>query len=86
MPLDLSWEIWKFQKEGYSTKFFETKKLIFTRKVPMSELLQYSKKPLTKSLLKLNNQSSKEAVNTFKCKLSFFFMKNEMLKHYKNKL
>lgn len=67
-PLELSWEIWKFQVDGYSTKYFEMKKKhLFKRKVPVSELLQYSTKPLTKSLLKLNHQCSKEAINTFKC-------------------
>jgi RhoGAP domain/MyTH4 domain/WW domain len=69
LPAPLRLDISKFQMEGFATQHFRTvkKRRGFTKKVvPMSELIQWGSKTISKSLLEQSKDHNSSAVNCFK--------------------
>jgi hypothetical protein len=63
----LKQEINLFQLEDYAKKYFQTaRKGVFKRSIPLKNLLKWSKDTISRSLLKLKDKHSKEAVGIFK--------------------
>ncbi|KAI8884398.1 Rho GTPase activation protein [Backusella circina FSU 941] len=67
LPISLKNEINQFAIDGYAKKFFAThKKGLFRRRVPMYEMLKWTKDSINQPLLLSNKQFTKEALKCFK--------------------
>ncbi|KAH0790796.1 RhoGAP domain containing protein [Histomonas meleagridis] len=75
LPTDIRDDIQKFQVEDYAKQFFREhrKRRVFSRKLVSAEqMTQFSKEPLTSSLIKLSNPADqKNAVKCFKLILTY---------------
>eukprot|EP01129_Flabellula_baltica_P011559 TRINITY_DN5090_c0_g1_i1.p1 TRINITY_DN5090_c0_g1~~TRINITY_DN5090_c0_g1_i1.p1 ORF type:complete len:521 (-),score=96.30 TRINITY_DN5090_c0_g1_i1:13-1530(-) len=68
MDISLQDDIHKFALEGYAEQYFRARKkkrLIFNRKIPVSELLQYTDEPITHTLLNLKEEFVEVGIECF---------------------
>ncbi|KAI9266631.1 hypothetical protein BDA99DRAFT_480334 [Phascolomyces articulosus] len=68
LPTSLQQEINQFAIDGFAKKYFATHKkgLIFRRRVPMNEMLQWTKDSIKQPLIMLNKDLYKDALKCFK--------------------
>ncbi|KAI9493892.1 hypothetical protein BDB00DRAFT_821151 [Zychaea mexicana] len=68
LPTNLKQEINQFAIDGFAKKYFATHKrgLIFRRRVPMNEMLQWTKDSIKQPLIMLNKDLYKDALKCFK--------------------
>ncbi|ORE17755.1 Rho GTPase activation protein [Rhizopus microsporus] len=67
LPAGLQQEINKFAIDGFAKKYFAThKKGLFRRKVPMNEMLKWTKDSLRQPLIMMNKELYKDALKCFK--------------------
>ncbi|GAB5593534.1 hypothetical protein Unana1_08434 [Umbelopsis nana] len=67
LPANLQREITQFAIDGFAKKYFSThKKGLFRRKVPMEEMLQWTKDSIKQPLMMLNKDLYKDALKCFK--------------------
>ncbi|KAI8061754.1 hypothetical protein BC940DRAFT_370513 [Gongronella butleri] len=67
LPIGLKQDIKKFAIDGFAQKYFSThKKGLFRRKVPMTEMLQWTKDSIKKPLIMMNNDLYKDVIKCFK--------------------
>ncbi|KAI9285037.1 Rho GTPase activation protein, partial [Umbelopsis sp. AD052] len=67
LPANLQREITQFVIDGFAKKYFSThKKGLFRRKVPMEEMLQWTKDSIKQPLMMLNKDLHKDALKSFK--------------------
>ncbi|KAI8139231.1 hypothetical protein BJV82DRAFT_255614 [Fennellomyces sp. T-0311] len=68
LPTSLQQEINQFAIDGFAKKYFATHKrgLIFRRRVPMNEMLQWTKDSIRQPLIMLNRDLYKDALKCFK--------------------
>ncbi|CAO3695182.1 unnamed protein product [Umbelopsis ramanniana] len=67
LPANLQQEITQFAIDGFAKKYFSThKKGLFRRKVPMEEMLQWTKDSIKQPLMMLNKDLHKDALKSFK--------------------
>ncbi|ORX62916.1 hypothetical protein DM01DRAFT_1331024 [Hesseltinella vesiculosa] len=67
LPIGLKQDIKKFAIDGFAQKYFSThKKGLFRRKVPMTEMLQWTKDSIRKPLIMMNNDLYKDVSKCFK--------------------
>ncbi|KAH8549091.1 Rho GTPase activation protein [Umbelopsis sp. PMI_123] len=67
LPVNLQREITQFAIDGFAKKYFSThKKGLFRRKVPMEQMLQWTKDSIKQPLMMLNKDLHKDALKSFK--------------------
>ncbi|KAI7859106.1 hypothetical protein BDC45DRAFT_255717 [Circinella umbellata] len=68
LPTSLQQEINQFAIDGFAKKYFATHKkgIIFRRRVPMNEMLQWTKDSIKQPLIMLNKDLYKDALRCFK--------------------
>ncbi|KAI8081778.1 uncharacterized protein BX664DRAFT_380722 [Halteromyces radiatus] len=67
LPDGLSHDIKQFAIDGFAKKYFSThKKGLFRRRVPMNEMLQWTKDSIKKPLIMMNNDLYKDVLKCFK--------------------
>ncbi|KAH8828142.1 hypothetical protein DL96DRAFT_1463603 [Flagelloscypha sp. PMI_526] len=68
LPQDLVSDIQQFSESDYAKQYFSTHRrgFIFKRKVPVAQMMQWQKAPLTSPLLTLKRELNKDAVKVFR--------------------
>lgn len=67
LPVGLQQEINKFAIDGFAQKYFSThKRGLFRRRVPMNEMLKWTKDSIKQPLIMLNKELYKDALKCFK--------------------
>ncbi|ORZ15334.1 hypothetical protein BCR42DRAFT_416883 [Absidia repens] len=67
LPDELRQDIKQFAIDGFAKKYFSThKKGLFRRRVPMTEMLQWTKDSIKKPLIMMNNELYKDVLKCFK--------------------
>ncbi|CAO3608897.1 unnamed protein product [Cunninghamella blakesleeana] len=67
LPDGLRQDIKQFAIDGFAQKYFSThKKGLFRRRVPMNEMLQWTKDSIKKPLIMMNNELYKDVLKCFK--------------------
>ncbi|CAO3618905.1 unnamed protein product [Mucor fragilis] len=67
LPMGLQQEINRFAIDGFAKKYFSThKRGLFRRKVPMTEMLKWTKESIKQPLIMMNKELYKDAYKCFK--------------------
>lgn len=67
LPMGLQQEINRFAIDGFAKKYFSThKRGLFRRKVPMTEMLKWTKESIKQPLIMMNKDLYKDAYKCFK--------------------
>lgn len=67
LPVGLQQEINRFAIDGFAQKYFSThKRGLFRRRVPMNEMLKWTKDSIKQPLIMLNRELYKDALKCFK--------------------
>ncbi|KAL1920456.1 uncharacterized protein VTP21DRAFT_833 [Calcarisporiella thermophila] len=67
LPEDLANDINQFRIDGFAKKYFSThKKGIFRRRVPVEEMLLWTREPISKPLMVINRDLHRDALKCFK--------------------